>query len=239
MAKHVARESRSPQPRTSLVSLVIQDEPAASSLGRPAAAFPGTGLTSTALKGAVIALLLATAGTAVPASANGLYENRSWQFMSTADRANKAIVADLIERKKGGFFDSFGPPRVTNNIFDMDCFIAADATGNAAKGSADATTSSPTTSPGSDLVADSTGNEALNAGGGGGPLNSDQTNTGNQQASVSDNTASVGDVDASGGTTTQILNNDQENWGDQHAKVIDSNACTVLTGSGGASVTMN
>jgi hypothetical protein len=166
------------------------------------------------------------------ALANGLFENRPWQFQTSADRANKAIVLDLIERKKGGFFDAFGPAQ--NTFFNMDCVITADATGTNSESEMTASTSSPHIAPGSDLVADSTGNEALNAGGSG-PLNNTQTNTGNQSSSVFDNTATVGDVDASGGTSDQVLNNDQVNLGDQHASVNDSTACSVRHVQGGGS----
>jgi hypothetical protein len=84
------------------------------------------------------------------------------------------------------------------------------------------------------MVAGSTGNEALNAGGSG-PLNSSQTNTGTQSSSVSDNTATVGDIDASGGTTDQVLNNTQDNLGNQHASVNDSTACSIQHVLGGGS----
>jgi hypothetical protein len=178
--------------------------------------------------------VVAVASTA--ALANGLFENRPWQFQSSADRANKAIVLDLIQRKKGGFFDSFGPAQTSlqNSFFNMDCYITADAAGNISSSEMGASTSSPDIAPGSDMVAGSTGNEALNAGGSG-PLNSSQTNTGTQSSSVSDNTATVGDVDASGGTTDQVLNNTQDNLGNQHASVNDSTACSIQHVLGGGS----
>lgn len=179
---------------------------------------------------AVFAVMLVAGTSAV--LANGLFENRPWQFQTSADRANNAFIADLIEKKKGGFFDSFGPP--VNNFFNMDCGISADATGNAAATDISAHTSSPTVSPGSGHAAGATGNEALNASSGSeGPLNSKQGNKGSQSANVSDNTASVGSVDASGGATDQVMNNDQNNTGDQSAKVARSNACAVVIGSGG------
>jgi hypothetical protein len=172
------------------------------------------------------------------ALANGLFENRPWQFQTSADRANKAIVLDLVERKKGGFFDAFGPAQSTvfnqNTFFNMDCDITVDAAGNVSASEMGALTSSPDIAPGSGMVADSTGNEALNVGGSG-PLDNTQTNTGTQTSSVFDNTATVGNVDASGGTTTQVLNNTQDNFGDQHASVNDSTACSIQHVQGGGS----
>lgn len=188
----------------------------------------------TARAGTILCALTAAALLLPPlsaAQANGLFENRSWQFQTSADRANNAIVRDMIERKKGGFYDSFAPPTITNNVVNQDCFIAADATGTHADSALESTVSSPTTNPGSGHHADATGNTSDNIAAGEGPLNSDQGNTGDQSASVSDNSASVGDVDASGGQSDQVLNNEQANFGDQTASVSDSNACkTVISG---------
>ena len=164
----------------------------------------------------------------LPSMANGLYENRPWQFETQADKANKAIVNDLIGRKKGGFYDAFGPAQ--NTLYNMDCYITASSTANESTSAMDARASSPDPSPGSNQTADSTANEALNAGGGGGPLNNDQSNSGTQNSNLSDNTAVVGDIDASGGTTNQALNNSQVNQGDQHASVNESTACNFSQG---------
>lgn len=164
----------------------------------------------------------------LPAIANGLYENRPWQFETSADKANKAIVTDMIERKKGGYYDAFGPG--SNTFYNMDCYITASSVGNESTSAMDARTSSPDPAPGSNLTSDSTGNEALNAGGGGGPLNSDQSNSGTQSSNVSDNTSAVGNIDASNGITQQTLNNDQDNLGDQYASVKGSTACNFSQG---------
>lgn len=161
------------------------------------------------------------------ATANGLFENRPWQFDTSADKANKAFVLDMIERKKGGFYDAFGP--ASNTFYNMDCYINASATANENTSTVDATTSSPTT--GGTVTGTATANEALN-GGGGGPLNNTQENTGNQTTNQDNNDLSVGSVDASGGTNSQILNNSQTNTGDQTAEVNDSTACKFVQGVG-------
>ena len=41
------------------------------------------------------------------ALANGWFESRPWQFQTSADRANNALLLDMIERKRGGFYDGF------------------------------------------------------------------------------------------------------------------------------------
>lgn len=163
--------------------------------------------------------------------ANGLYENRSWQFQTTADKTNKAFVTDMIEKKKGGYYDA-ATVNVTNNNTtnvagdQINCGVTSSAVGNSSASGMDSVTSSPTVAPGSDILADSTGNQADNASGGKAPsLNNDQLNSGDQ-SSVVDVTASTGQVDASGGTTKQTLNNDQVNTGNQTASVDGSIGCT-------------
>lgn len=164
----------------------------------------------------------------LPAMANGLYENRPWQFETSADKANKAFLADMIERKKGGFYDAFGP--ANNTFYNMDCYISAEANGNVSTEDVTASTSSPDVSPGSGHTSSATGSEALNAGGGGGPLNNTQSNSGSQSSNIYDNTSTVGSVDASGGTTIQTLNTTQDNLGNQTAEVNDSIACNFSQG---------
>ena len=51
------------------------------------------------------AVVLALCGVS-PAVANGLGESLSWQFQTSQDRVNKGAVLDLIERKKGGYYDA-------------------------------------------------------------------------------------------------------------------------------------
>ena len=80
---------------------------------------------------------------AAPSFANGLLENRSWQFQTSADKANKAFVLDLIEKKKGGFFDGFNNFNTTNIGTQVFCNNNANTTGNIAdNGQAGPSTSS-------------------------------------------------------------------------------------------------
>lgn len=58
---------------------------------------------------AVGAILIAP----ITASANGLGENDSWQFRSANGLAAELLRVELIEKKKGGAFKSFGPGNTT------------------------------------------------------------------------------------------------------------------------------
>lgn len=89
-----------------------------------------------------ITCCLVTLMAAIPApiAANGVGENYSWQFMTTADKTNRAFIEDLRQRKKGG---AFAPP-VYYIERQFNCNIAATATGN--QGSTSAIASSPSTS---------------------------------------------------------------------------------------------
>ena len=105
-----------------------------------------------------VALLFAT-----PTLSNGLLENRPWQFQTSADKANKSVVLDLIERKKGGYYDGFNT-YVTNNTnigSQVNCNNNANATGNIA----DNGQAGPNTEANGDpnISADSTGNSDTTA----------------------------------------------------------------------------
>ncbi|MFB9149025.1 hypothetical protein [Roseovarius ramblicola] len=196
----------------------------------------------------VVALTASTGGV----FANGLGENRSWQFDTSADKANKAFVADLIERQKGGFFDGFDNNFITNNDnttnigTQINCTNAANATGNIA----DNQQAGPTTVSNSDpdVIADSTGNIADNqansdgASSGADPsVGGSQDNSGNVDSSVSNSDINSGVSGVSNGDTDQTLTNNQDNSGNQNAGVDGSTACNmdnstitgeVATGSG-------
>lgn len=117
---------------------------------------------------AVAAALLASGS----ALANGFSESRPWQFRTTADRANNAIVLDLIERKKGGFYDGFdSTTNITNNINNtenfagdqVNCNVSANATGNASSGAMDAAAGTASVASSISNVATTTGNQADNS----------------------------------------------------------------------------
>lgn len=160
---------------------------------------------------ALVALcLIACAGQGM---ANNVGENAAWQFQTSADKANQAAVQDMIQRRKAG---SYGAASTTNNTYiqrQFNCDVNATAQGN--QGSNSTVANSPSTSG---AAATSTGNDntgwsgsgtvttgQANAGTVGSlvngstttgvqgwaaqALNSNQTNSGSQSASVSGSTA--------------------------------------------------
>jgi hypothetical protein len=199
-----------------------------------------------------IALSLASAVLwlgAQPVAANGLGENGSWQFQTSQDKVNKGAVVDLIERKKGGFYDSFKTTINNTNVTNIDkqfnCSVGATTTGNAGSNGVSASTSSPTTSNTGTTSSGTTANTASNgvgqngfggvlvAGAGGigmppqGVVDSNQANSGTLSSGVSGSStsATTGAISAGGGRSDQALNSLQSNTGTQTASIQGSTAC--------------
>lgn len=172
-----------------------------------------------------------------PAHANGWLESRPWQFQTSADRANNAVVLDLIERKKGGYYDGFSTTvnnySNTNIGTQVNCSNVAEATGNWASNSQ--TANSPNVNNSSGVDSSATGNEASNAIDGGGKgsgtsgAGANQDNSGNVGSNVSDSNSSSSSGPINSGTSQLDLDNDQRNSGNQYASV-DGTACD-MTGS--------
>ena len=76
---------------------------------------------------------------ATPAAANNYGESASWQFATPSDLAAQLAVRDLIERRRGGVYSA--PVYNTHVDRQYNCSIAATATGNS--GMQDATANSP------------------------------------------------------------------------------------------------
>jgi hypothetical protein len=196
-----------------------------------------------------VALAISIGGIALvslPAAANGLGENGSWQFNTTQDKVNKGAIVDLIERKKGGYYDSFKTTINNTNITNIDkqfnCSVGATTTGNAGSNSTTASTSSPSVSNPSTTSAGTTANTASNgvsqsglmgvivAGLGTPPqgvVDSNQSNSGSLSSGVSGSStnSTTGAISADGGRTDQALNSLQSNSGTQTASIAGSTAC--------------
>src|SRR5690606_14512636 len=75
-------------------------------------------------------------------------EGMPWQFESPTDKANNAGVLDMMERKKGGYYNSFQTTNYITNTTNIkrqyNCAVSASATGSAADSSQGSTVSSPT-----------------------------------------------------------------------------------------------
>ncbi|HVZ42277.1 MAG TPA: hypothetical protein VHA82_00590 [Ramlibacter sp.] len=185
---------------------------------------------------------------AAPVFANGIGENGSWQFETTQDRVNKGAVVDLIERKKGGYYDSFKTTNYNTSYTYVDkqfnCTLSAASAGNTGNNSTSAATSSPTVNTSGNTNASTTGNTASNGTsqngfpgvlsqnyGPGYPYNAslgnNQSNSGalNSSVSGSSTSANTGPISAGGGSTDQMLNSNQSNNGSQMASVTGSTAC--------------
>lgn len=164
------------------------------------------------------------------AMANGLGESRSWQFDSTADKANKAVVLDMIEKKRGGYYDGFDTTvyNTTNIGSQVNCNNIADATGNIAENVQGG--SSAGISPDSALNADSTGNDNSSdsgSDGASGDIDTDQDTDGPISAEIDGSSSSSDVSDVRVGDSAQDLVNGQDNSGNQYADVENSTACQL------------
>lgn len=200
----------------------------------------------TGVVGAASALAL-LAGACSVAWANGYTEDVPWQFQTSADKANKGALVDLMERKKHGFFNApvFNTTNTTNIGKQINCSVTATAAGNSASNGQSATNSSPTVTNGATANATTTGNSAINGIGNdpnfpligvnnttSSPLGSIDNTQGNDGSTLSSGvtgpiTSTTGTVSGSGGSNSQVLNNDQNNSGDQAANISDSTACAI------------
>lgn len=182
------------------------------------------------LNGALfLGLTFAGAMAQAPAMANGFGESRSWQFDTSADKANKAGVADLVERKKGGYYDGFttvvNSYSTTNIGTQINCTNAANATGNIADNGQ--VGNAPNIDSGNSVDSSATGNDSnMNSDGDQGGASSDQSNSGAINSDTSNNSVSGSTTTQMGGND-QVLNNSQDNSGDQTATVSDSQACSM------------
>lgn len=153
---------------------------------------------------------------AAPASANDLGENAGWQFRSSADAANLASIADVIQRRKAGAYAT--PTYVTSTTVDhqYNCGVSASTVGTS--GSQTALANSPTVTG---ATATSQGNASTTSSLGSATSTTGQTNAGTVFAGT------VGGTSANvEGIATQALNSTQTNSGIQSASVSGSTACT-------------
>ncbi len=191
---------------------------------------------------AVVCLLLAQAPSLL---ANGPGENSAWQFQTSQERVNKAAIADLVEKKRAGYYDSFKAVYNYNTYIErqVNCSVSALTTGNTGSNGLTAATSSPSVSnsgsTSSDTGANTSSNGLSQAGLTGvlqasndsntptGTLTSGQSNTGSLSSGVSasNTSASTGTIGASGGTSEQVLNSQQSNSGMLTSSISSSTAC--------------
>lgn len=163
---------------------------------------------------AAFALLCGIAHT--PAvQANNYGESLAWQFRTTADRVNLAAIADLIEKRRSGYYQA----PVYNSTIERqyNCAITSTATGN--NDSQTALANSPSLT-GTSSTANGNVSDTDVADGSGAAASTDQANNGHVSANARG--ATIAHVS---GSATQALNSTQTNSGNQYAGVADSTAC--------------
>jgi hypothetical protein len=201
------------------------------------------------------ALALVTILFAGPVFANGYGESGPWQFQTPAQRGANAVTSDLIERKRGGFYDSFKSTYNTVNQTWIDkqvnCSVNASSNANAGSNTLSSSTASPVLNSSADIATRTSANEAYNgsqtdafaamagdisalgimSGAASQPLNIDsgQSNSGTLSSTVSKSSVSsgTGNVKASG-YSAPVLNSKQSNTGSQTAQVSGSTACAGM-----------
>ena len=196
------------------------------------------------LAGGTVLVLLGISG--APALANGLGQNGAWDFMSPAERSIRAVQAEAIEKKKGGFYEASRPVYNSTTVIDKqyNCTLSATPTANSGTNSTSA--NSPTVSNAGQTTASSSANGATNglalstAAGlsiadvsvptPASTLANSQSNAGALASGVtgSSNAASTGAVTAGGGSTDMVLNSRQSNTGTLTASIAGSTACSGL-----------
>lgn len=150
-----------------------------------------------------------------PALANNYGESLAWQFRSSADKVNQAVLLDLIQKQRGGYYSA--PVYNTTIARQYNCSIAPVATGN--QGYQSATANSPNVA-GASSQASGNANSATATEGRGDAVDTQQANTGAVSSGVTGSTNT-----SVHGTASQALNSTQNNSGTQSANVSSSNAC--------------
>lgn len=168
-------------------------------------------------------LVLFALSTSFPVAANGPGESIHWQFETSSDKANKALLMDMIQKRKNGYY---APPVYYTNIDrQYNCNLTATAKGN--EGTNTNLANSPSTAGATSIAK---GNDSVTSVGGavggtggspqGSAVDGNQSNAGSVGASVRGETTTSVD-----GKAWQALNSEQTNSGNQTATVGNSNAC--------------
>lgn len=165
------------------------------------------------------AILILPAILAAPAHANNYGESYGWQFRTSADRANQAILLDLMEKQRSGYYQA--PSYTTTIERQYNCGVTATSVGN--EGSQNAVANSPSVSGPTALATGNDADTVLNGGGrqGGNRTASWQSNSGTVSSGV---TGSAGT--SVSGSPDQALNSTQTDSGSQTANVAGSSACS-------------
>ena len=189
------------------------------------------------MKTTTITLAAALLAATTQAGAQGwLGESVPWQFQTSADRANRALVNDLVEKKKGGYYDSFKSTYITNIDRQINCNFQPTSAGNSSSTDQANSVASPQTNASSGTSANSTGSSnqsSDNLGRGGNTASNNQSNTGTISSGVSGSpstttTAPINSDHANGHQDMQVA---QNNSGHQTTSVSGSTGCSFASGA--------
>jgi hypothetical protein len=174
------------------------------------------------------ALVIATI--TLMAVTNGYVESSSWQFVSTNQKTANIAALDMLERKKGGYYDGFTTTiynsTITNIGTQLNCSNIADAKGNQAQNSQGG--SNGQLNAAANIDSSSVGNDSLTGTDSGtGTTDTNQTNSGELNSSVTGSEVETTTGGIINGATDNDLNNNQDNSGDQSATIADSVACAM------------
>ncbi len=178
----------------------------------------------------VLVALAAPVLFATDAPANGLFENRPWQFATPAETQTKAYIEDFIEKKKAGYYDA-GAFAAKN--YNLGCSSDAVTTGNSGSNTLSPTLASPVGVGDNDVTSTTSGNQNAAVGDtGSGDSNRDQSNSNSDL----DATADGNDFINHGSQTSTANNNDIDADNDQ--KIKDSKLASNTAGNELCNVTI-
>ncbi|MGE8321383.1 MAG: hypothetical protein ACN6O3_21745 [Comamonas sp.] len=163
-----------------------------------------------------------------------LGETVPWQFQTSADRANRALVNDLVEKKKGGYYDSFRSTYITNIERQVNCNFQPTAAGNSNSSDQASRVASPDTTATSGNSASSLGSQYQSTDnlGRGGVSNNTQGNSGAISSGVqgSPSSTTMAPINSDHSSGQQDMQIAQNNSGSQTTSVSGSSACQFSAG---------
>lgn len=165
-----------------------------------------------------------------------LGETVPWQFQSSADRANRALVNDMVEKKKGGYYEAFKSTYITNIDRQVNCNFQPTSAGNSNSSDQASRVASPDTTATSTSSASSLGSQYQSSDnlGRGGVSNNTQGNSGTITSGVdgSPSTTTTAPINSDRSAGQLDMQISQSNSGNQSTSVSGSSACQF--GAGGS-----
>jgi uncharacterized protein YyaL (SSP411 family) len=119
------------------------------------------------------------------ASANNYAESLAWQFRTTNDQVNQAAILDIIQKHRGGYYAA--PSYTTNIARQVNCSITATSTGNS--GSQTALANAPTVTGATSTATGNANATSAGDGRSGAAIDSAQGNSGAVSSGVAGDTS--------------------------------------------------